>query len=59
LEQAAIEFAERMTRHDTDVDDATFAALRASFSDEQLVELAAWVGLQSLYSMFNRALRIA
>ena len=47
-----------MTRADLDVDEATFAKLRARLTDAQLVELAAWVALQSFYSTFNRALRI-
>ena len=55
---AAVEFAERMTRADLDVDDDTFKKLKRQFTDAQIVELAAWVGLQTFYSTFNRALGI-
>jgi alkylhydroperoxidase family enzyme len=47
-----------MTRTDADVDEESFARLKARFGDEQIVELAAWVALQSFYSTFNGALRI-
>jgi alkylhydroperoxidase family enzyme len=47
-----------MTRIDADVDEGTLASLKARFADEQIVELAAWVALQSFYSTFNRALGI-
>jgi alkylhydroperoxidase family enzyme len=57
-ERAAVDFAERMARADLDVDEATFQKLRARFTDAQLVELSAWVGLQAFHSTFNRALRI-
>lgn len=57
-EQAAVALAERMARTDLDVDDETFARLKAHCSDEQVVELAAWVALQLFYSAFNRALRV-
>lgn len=53
-----MQFAEQMTRADRDVNDDTFAQLKTLFTDAQLVELAAWVGLQTLYSTINRALRI-
>jgi len=58
LERAAVEFAERMARTDVQVDDALVAQLRRELDDEQLLELAAWVGLQSFYSSLNRALGI-
>ncbi len=59
LERTAVEFAERMARTDADVDDALVARLRQELGDEQLLELAAWVALQSFYSSLNRALAIA
>ena len=40
-ERAALEFAERMTRTDLDLDDACFARARAQFTEDELVELAA------------------
>jgi alkylhydroperoxidase family enzyme len=57
-ERAAADFAESMTRANADVDEESFARLKARFGDDQIVELAAWVALQSFYSTFNRALRI-
>lgn len=51
-------FVEGTTRTDEDVDDATFTALRAHLDEAQVVELAAWVGLQGLYSSINRALDV-
>lgn len=41
-----------------DVDDETFAALRAHLDEAQLVELTAWIGLESFYASFNRAFRV-
>ena len=58
LERTAVEFAERMARTDVEVDDALVARLRRELDDEQLLELAAWVALQSFYSSLNRALGI-
>ena len=57
-ERAALAYAEAMTLSDRDVDDALFAATRKEFSEEELVELTAWVALENLYSKFNRAFRI-
>lgn len=58
LERAVLAFVEGTTRTDADVDDATFAALRAHLDEAQVVELAAWIGLQGLYSSINRALDV-
>lgn len=58
LERAVLSFVEGTTRTDADVDDATFAALRAHLDEAQVVELAGWIGLQGLYSSVNRALDV-
>lgn len=57
-ERAALMYAEAMTLSDQDVDDALFAATQEHFADDELVELSAWIGLENLYSKFNRAFRI-
>ena len=57
-ERTALAYAEAMTLSDQDVDDALFAAMRAEFAEDELVELSAWICLENLYSKFNRAFRI-
>jgi alkylhydroperoxidase family enzyme len=47
-EQAALKFAEKLTRESRNVDDADIAALKAHFSDEQIVDLDVLVGLVNL-----------
>ena len=58
LEKVALEYAERITLTDQDVDDALFARLREQFSDEAIVELTARIAWENASSKFNRALRI-
>ena len=58
LEKVALEYAERITLTDQDVDDALFARLREHFSDEAIVELTAPIAWENASSKFNRALRI-
>ena len=58
LEKVALEYAERITLTDQDVDDALFARLREHFSDEAIVELTARIAWENASSKFNRALRI-
>jgi alkylhydroperoxidase family enzyme len=57
-ERAALGYAEAITLSDQDVDDALFAQVREHFSEGETVELTAWIGLENLYSKFNRAFRI-
>lgn len=57
-ERAALEFAERMTRTDLDLDDACFARARAHFTDDELVELAFVAAMENFRSKFNNAFRI-
>ncbi len=56
-ERAALAFVEQAA-DDGDVDDAVFAATRAAFTDQEIVELAALVGWYVGNSRFVRALRI-
>ena len=57
-ERAALDFAERMTRTDLDLDDACFARARAQFTEDELVELAAAAAMENFRSKFNNAFRI-
>ena len=57
-ERAALEYAERMTRTGEKVDDALFAALKACFSEPQIVELTAAIALENFRSKFNPALGV-
>ena len=57
-ERAALAYAEAMTVTDQDVDDALFARLQATFTDDELVELTAVIAWENASSKFNRALRV-
>ena len=57
-EKLALAYAEAMTRTDRDVDDELFAAVRAAFDDDALVELTATIAWENASSTFNRALRV-
>ncbi len=57
-ERLALEFADRMTYSDQDVDDAFFARLTPEFSSDELVELAAVIAFENYRSKFNNAFRI-
>ena len=52
-ERLALELSERMTYTRRQVTDAFFARLRAAFSEEELVELAAAIALENFRSKFN------
>ena len=52
-ERLALELSERMTYTRRRVTDAFFARLRAEFSEEELVELAAAIALENFRSKFN------
>lgn len=56
-ERAVLAYTEAMTRH-IDVDDETFAAARAHFDEQEMVELTATIGFYNLVSRFLVALRI-
>jgi alkylhydroperoxidase family enzyme len=57
-ERAALEYAERMTFTDRDVDDELFSRLRGFFNEDALVELTATIAWENSSSKFNRALRV-
>ncbi len=58
VERLTLEYADRITITDLDVDDALFARLRAAFSDDALIELTEIIAWENASSKFNRALRI-
>ena len=55
---AALRFADAMTRGDGRVPDAVFEELRRQFSEPQVVEIAAVVGLFNYFNRFNNALHM-
>lgn len=57
-EKLVLEYADRMTLSNQDVDDAFFARLRARFNDDEIVELTETIAWENASSKFNRALRI-
>ena len=57
-ERVALEYAERMTFTDQDVDDDLFSRLRGYFDEDALVELTATIAWENSSSKFNRALRV-
>ena len=57
-EQAALEYAERITRDDRDVSDGCLAHLREHFSEAEVVELTFIVGYQTFASKFAKAFRL-
>ena len=54
-EQAALEYAERITRDDLEVTDACMARVREHFSEAEAVELTFIVGFQTFASKFAKA----
>src|SRR5213594_660844 len=58
-EQAALEYAERITRADLDVTDACMARVREHFSEAEVVELTFIVGFQTFASKFAKAFNLA
>jgi alkylhydroperoxidase family enzyme len=57
-ERIALEYADRMTITDQDVDDELFSRLRRFFDEDALVELTAAIAWENSSSKFNRALRV-
>src|SRR6266446_6653899 len=58
-EQAALEYAERITRDDQEMTDACMARLREHFSEAEVVELTFIVGFQTFASKFAKAFGLA
>ena len=57
-ERVALEYAERITYTDRQVDDALFAEVKKHFTEPEIVELTAAVALENFRSKFNVALGI-
>ena len=57
-EKLALEYADRLTITERDVDDAFFARLLAAFGEEAVLELTAAIAWENWSSKFNRALRV-
>jgi alkylhydroperoxidase family enzyme len=57
-ERVALEYADRMTITDQDVDDELYSRLRGYFDEDALVELTAAIAWENASSKFNRALRV-
>jgi alkylhydroperoxidase family enzyme len=58
LERLVLSYADAMTITGQDSTDEMFAALRAHFSDEDIIELTTHVAFENMRSRFNHALRI-
>ena len=57
-ERVALEYAERVTYTDRQVDDALFVELKKHFTEAQLVELTAAIAFENFRSKFNPALGV-
>jgi alkylhydroperoxidase family enzyme len=57
-ERVALEYAERITYTDQQVDDALFARLKQHYTEAQIVELTAAVAFENFRSKFNPPLGI-
>lgn len=57
-ERLALEFAERVTLSDQDVDDALYERLRHRFGEPALVELTVIIGFENFSSKFNHVFHI-
>lgn len=57
-EQLALEYADRMTITDAEVNDEFFASLADEFNEDEIVELTSHIAWENASSKFNRALRI-
>ena len=58
-ERVALEYAERITYTDRQVDDALFAEVKKHFTEAQIVELTAAIALENFRSKFNPTLGVA
>jgi alkylhydroperoxidase family enzyme len=56
--QAALLYAELMTRDAHDVTDAFFERLKEHYDDKQVIELTCVIGLTNYFNRFTTALRI-
>ena len=58
VERVALRYADAITYSDRDVDDALFAQVKSSFSEDEIVELTTFIAWENCSSKFNRALRV-
>ena len=58
IDRLALRYTDAMCRTPADVSDDLFAALRAAFSNPQLVELTAAIAWENYRSRFNRGFAI-
>ena len=57
-EQLALEYADRVSATPVDVPDDFFEKLRAEFSEEEIVELTAYIAQENYNAKSNRPLRV-
>jgi alkylhydroperoxidase family enzyme len=57
-ERLALDYAERITHTDQQVDDAFFAELKKQFTEAQIVELTAAIAFENFRSKFNPTLGV-
>jgi alkylhydroperoxidase family enzyme len=57
-EKVALEYADRITITELDVNDQFFAQVQQHFSEDEIVELTATIAWENCSSKFNRALRV-
>jgi alkylhydroperoxidase family enzyme len=57
-ERVALEYAERITYTDQQVDDELFARVKQHFTEPQIVELTAAIAFENFRSKFNPPLKI-
>jgi alkylhydroperoxidase family enzyme len=56
-QRAVLAYAEQVTR-EFDADDATFAAVKEHFNDQEIMELTATIGFYNMVSRILRAIRV-
>jgi alkylhydroperoxidase family enzyme len=57
-ERVALEYAERVTYTDQQVDDEIFVRLKQHYTEAQIVELTAAIALENFRSKFNPSLGV-
>jgi uncharacterized peroxidase-related enzyme len=58
-EKAALDYAEKVTYSEQQVDDSCFEELKKHFNEKVIIELTALIAFQNLSSKFNSALDVA
>ena len=57
-ERAVLDYVDKITDSNSEVDDRSFEQLKTSFDEKSLVELTALIAFQNMSTKFNEALRI-